>query len=72
MLVCKVVRLLNKKNNKFEVNKINVIIQFIVLINIIFNLFFVYRKYVDIVLLLDVEDMVKMQKFDWKCVFIYV
>lgn len=72
MLVCKAVRLLNKKKNKFEVNKISVIIQFNALINIIFNLCFVYRKYADIAPLLDVEDMVKMQKPDWKCVFTYV
>lgn len=30
------------------------------------------EKYADIAPLLDVEDMVKMQKPDWKCVFTYV
>lgn len=33
---------------------------------------FIYRKYADIAPLLDVDDMVKMQKPDWKCVFTYV
>lgn len=31
-----------------------------------------YRKHADIAPLLDVDDMVKMQKPDWKCVFTYV
>lgn len=31
-----------------------------------------YRKLADIAPLLDVEDMVRMQKPDWKCVFTYV
>ena len=33
---------------------------------------FVFRKYADICPLLDVEDMVRMKKPDWKCVFTYV
>lgn len=33
---------------------------------------FFSRKYADIAPLLDVEDMVRMQKPDWKCVFTYV
>lgn len=34
--------------------------------------FIVCRKCADIAPLLDVEDMVRMQKPDWKCVFTYV
>jgi hypothetical protein len=34
--------------------------------------FYFFRKLADIAPLLDVEDMVRMQKPDWKCVFTYV
>ena len=33
---------------------------------------FIFRKYADIAPLLEVDDMVKMKKPDWKCVFTYV
>lgn len=33
---------------------------------------FANRKKADIAPLLDVEDMVKMKKPDWKCVFTYI
>ena len=31
-----------------------------------------FRKYADICPLLEVDDMVRMKKPDWKCVFTYV
>ena len=34
--------------------------------------FDIAEKHADIAPLLDVDDMVKMQKPDWKCVFTYV
>ena len=34
--------------------------------------FFLVRKYADICPLLEVDDMVRMKKPDWKCVFTYV
>ena len=42
--------------------------------NLLINIFvnYLFRKYADIAPLLDVEDMVKMKKPDWKCVFCYV